>query len=399
MAEDKRTLDEIMAAARGVRRPSPPVDDAPPPREVEGAPPPVDDAPAGPWKCLKVWTPPDGEPPPTDWLLWMGAAPEPGRPRPRDTAPMMRRGKVGLLSARGGTGKSAALCGLALAVRTGRPWLQEPMRAGDQGAPGFGVDARARGGLVALLMGEEDLPELDRRLCKAAELMGLSAAELRAAAAGLVVAPLAGVEAALVEGAPGAYALGARAEALCAELEAHAKALGGVWSAVLLDPLSRFGGAACETDNAAATLAITALERLTQLPGNPAVLVAHHERKGGGDGADAVRGASALVDGARWVGRLTVVQAPDKERRGEVGPYRPVVDGAAASMVRLEVAKTNYTGPMEPRLLTVADGGIRAARKAERDELAAVLAEAAAEKKAPPTKKDTKKARPTDPGV
>jgi RecA-family ATPase len=312
---------------------------------------------------------------------------------------MMRRGKVGLLSARGGTGKSAALCGLALAVRTGKPWLQEPMRAGDQGAPGFGVDPGARGGLVALLMGEEDLPELDRRLWKAAELMGLDAAERRTAAAGLVVAPLAGVEAALVEGAPGAYALGPRAEALCAELEARAEALGGVWSAVLLDPLSRFGGPACETDNAAATLAIQALERLTQLPGKPAVLVAHHERKGGGDGADAVRGASALVDGARWVGRLTVVQAPDKERRGEVGPYRPVVDGAAASMVRLEVAKTNYTGPMEPRLLTVAGGGIRAARKAERDELAAVLAEAAAEKKAPPTKKDTKKARPTDPGV
>jgi RecA-family ATPase len=309
---------------------------------------------------------------------------------------MMRRGKVGLLSARGGTGKSAALCGLALAVRTGKPWLQEPMRAGDQGAPGFGVDRSARGGLVALLMGEEDLPELDRRLWKAAELMGLDAAERRAAAAGLVIAPLAGVEAALVEGAPGAYVLAV--EALYAALEARAEALGGVWSAVLLDPLSRFGGAACETDNAAATLAIQALERLTQLPGNPAVLVAHHERKGGGDGADAVRGASALVDGARWVGRLTVVQAPDKERRGEVGPYRPVVDGAAASMVRLDVAKTNYTGPMEPRLLTVAGGGIRAARKAERDELAAVLADAA-EKKAPPTKKDTKKAPPGGPGV
>jgi hypothetical protein len=51
------------------------VDEAPPPREVEGAPPPMDEAPAGPWGRLAVWTPPDGEPPPPDWLLWTGAAP------------------------------------------------------------------------------------------------------------------------------------------------------------------------------------------------------------------------------------------------------------------------------------------------------------------------------------
>jgi RecA-family ATPase len=275
------------------------------------------------------------EPPPRRWLLM--------RQGKNGDVGMFPAGKVGILSAPGGTGKTMALAGLALAVATGRAWLQAG-GAGDKGKPGglgFPVASRGR---VALLLGEEDAEDIGSRLYYSARLMDLTADEAELAARRVIVGPLAGEDVSLVteDGE-----LSARAAALYACLEAMSDE-NDHWALILVDPLSRFGGIGAEADNALATRAIQALERLTRLPGRPAVLMAHHERKGGGEGAEAVRGASAIVDGARWVARLSPVKTKPGGKRWTTEK--------GDRCVSFEVVKTNYGPPLDEPLVLVLDG-------------------------------------------
>ena len=333
-----------------------------------------EEADAGVWPLSRLVSVELAEaPPPRRWLLRQSTGDE--------ADPLFPLGKVGILSAAGGTGKSMALCGLALAVATGRPWLQAGR--GAQGPAGFGVVTPGR---VALLLAEEDREEVIRRLYQAARLMGLSAAERGAAVDRLWIGALAGEPVELVERdndgnvneTPRARGLRAR---LAAEAEAdlrqraegvaeHLAAEAGPdgWALVIVDPLSRFGGVDTETDNGAATRAIQALEALTKLPGGPAVMVAHHERKGSAKdesaGQDAVRGSSAIVDGARWVARLVPVMVGGERWKAP--------DGSRA--VSFLLVKTNYTPPLSERArLLVLDSGhhgaLRVATKAEAAEL------------------------------
>ena len=327
----------------------------------------LDDVPRGPWddeaEVEGVRRPAEGdpwarlvplaaaalttEPPPRRWLLM--------RQGKNGDVGMFPAGKVGILSAPGGTGKTMALAGLALAVATGRAWLQAG-GAGDKGKPGglgFPVASRGR---VALLLGEEDAEDIGSRLYYSARLMDLTADEAELAARRVIVGPLAGEDVSLVteDGE-----LSARAAALYARLEALSDE-NDPWALILVDPLSRFGGIGAEADNALATRAIQALERLTRLPGRPAVLMAHHERKGGGEGAEAVRGASAIVDGARWVARLSPVKTMMGRRWTTKNGDR---------CVTFEVVKTNYGPPLDgPRVLVLdgkRHGALRAAFNGE----------------------------------
>lgn len=256
------------------------------------------------------------------WLLWR----QPKRPE-NDGGGLLVSGRVGLLAAPGGAGKSMALAQLALSVATGKPWFGE-----------FGVAPEFVGRRVLLAMGEEDAEEIHRRLFYAAKGMGLTDSERRTAEAAILPLPLMGKEAALTTGATGGASAGPTplVAQFLAKLEAS-----GPWALLVFDPLSRFAGPDAETDNAAATRLIEAFERFTEAPGNPAVLVAHHTRKarndGTGDGADAARGASALVDGVRWVGSLIPEEAG--------GP------------VKFKVVKSNYAPPPEALTLLRDEGG------------------------------------------
>jgi RecA-family ATPase len=311
----------------------------------------LDDVPRGPWddeaEVEGARRPAEGDP----WarLVPLAAAALTTKPEPRrwllmryaekGTVGMFPAGKVGILSAPGGTGKTMALAGLALAVATGRAWLEGGRASGPNGR-GFPV---ASPGRVALLLGEEDADDIGSRLYYSARLMELRDAEAELAARRVIVGPLAGEDVSLVteDGE-----VSARAAALYARLEALSDE-NDPWALILVDPLSRFGGIGAEADNALATRAIQALERLTRLPGRPAVLMAHHERKGGGEGAEAVRGASAIVDGARWVARLSPVKTRTGKRWTNKNGDR---------CVSFEVVKTNYGPPLdEPRVL-VLDG-------------------------------------------
>lgn len=237
--------------------------------------------------------------------------------RPNEFAPelavgVMQRGKVGLLVAEGGAGKTIALIQLALAIATGRKWLDY-----------FGVVP----GRVCIALAEEDRDEMHRRFYALAKAMRLTDAQVALADERVVAVPLSGISARFL------MPNGERAPFL-AEMKARLNDGLGPWSLIILDPLSRFAGADTEKDNAAATLFIEAAESLISAPGGPAVLIAHHTNKlsrteGAGLAAKAgnARGASALTDGARWACEL--------QSRGD--------DGA-----RLTVTKSNYAGQGHP---------------------------------------------------
>lgn len=284
------------------------------------------------------------EPPPREYLLHV---PDPGGPEGRG-AGLLARGIPAILSAGGGSGKTFALVGLALAIVTRSPWLgRYPVGAGTIGR-------------CALLLGEEPLEEVRRRLHTQARALGLSLSRLEER---LLILPGAGAgDLALTQAQDGGRPAHTEwAEDLYAYLEAEA-APG--WDAIILDPLSHFAGPDTEKDNAAATRLMQVLTRFTRLPGGPVVLMAHHERKPGKeDGGEAsassasVRGASAIVDNARWVARL----------HSELGGVPYGVE--ALGLARLRVTKSNYAPPNDNRdgdlLLRVEGGALRAPTLAE----------------------------------
>ena len=327
----------------------------PPPGARKGAPSePGPDVKAHPW----TWPPVEWlteEPPRREYLLHDAPT---GFGTETRGAGMLPRGKVGLLAAAGGVGKTYALCGLALAVVTRRPWLGH-----------FPVGEGCHGRAV-LILGEEDPGELQRRLHVQARAMELTR-EQRAAVVGILALPGASLDAlALTQPEEhGTRAATPYAGALFEHLKRIADKTGKGWDVVILDPLSRFAGPDVEKDNSAATRLIQVLERFTTLPGNPAVIVAHHtsqtSRKEGPAelataAATAVRGATGLTDGSRWVATLDEVA---------VSPLANLPGHA-----RFRVVKSNY-GRFPPGSLLLtreeAGGGLRAATRTERDALAA----------------------------
>lgn len=266
------------------------------------------------WKTLGEWGSLDREPPARRWLL----------DRPDEETNGARHvgvlplGKVGMLIAAGGVGKTMALIQFGLAVATGRKWLDY-----------FGVVNEGR---VLLALGEEDEEEIWRRVYQAALAMRLTDAQVEKARRNIVALPLAGTVVNLIKSEDGETAETAIMSALKKRLND-----GPDWRALVFDPLSRFAGFDSEKDNAAATTFISVMESFTKAPGRPTVLIAHHTNKASrqegaerGNAANA-RGASALVDGVRWAASLD-----------------PLTDGT----VSFKVTKTNYSMGFDPVVLT-----------------------------------------------
>lgn len=243
--------------------------------------------------------------------------------------PFLPQGKVGMFVAPGGTGKTQALSQLAVSVATGQPWLDCCQVASIPGK-------HPSNGRVLLALGEEDSPEISRRInpyirhCLETasdknEFQKLLTSNLKPLA-------LDGVGPRMISAKTDGYNPEPFFDALYKVLEQDGKP----WRLIILDPGSRFMGPDCETDNNAATRFIELLEQLTKLPGNPTVLLAHHTRKGTGKGddssKDASRGASALTDGARWVAQL----APATDDEGK----------SIGTIKKITVNKSNYTPPL-----------------------------------------------------
>jgi len=285
--------------------------------------------PAGPALDWRRGLPPR-EPPTPDWLLM-----EPAEPYALGIFPV---GKVGLLAAPGGIGKSSALAWLALSVATGRPW--------------FGLSI-PRPGRVALILGEETAVDVDRKLFFGARALKLTAEEREQVNKNVLSMGTAGKNVTLLRtDRAGNLYPSPFAEHLFGGLSQE-----GPFRAILLDPLSRFSHAETEVDAAAATRTVEALERLTTLPGNPAVLVAHQSRKSGkneghtGMTGDDIRGSSALRDGVRWAAVLDLLESRPSEK---------------TPMIRLSVVKSNVGRIPTPALAVRESGGaLRDASAAE----------------------------------
>ncbi len=277
---------------------------------------------------------------PADWLSgakwyreYASEKPEPARMLlEMDGAGFMPQGKVAILAAPGGSGKTALATQLALSIATGHPFLKNAIPA--------------NAGPVAMLLGEEDETEVHRRLHGAADAMKLTAkdengaddvGELVRAGKNLLTLPLAGLSVRLAGQSQGEE-VEKRLDDLCARLEAEIEAhKADGWSAIIVDPLSRFGGVEMEISASEATDTVIALERLTKLPGNPTVICVHHTRKSGSKdhvAVDSVRGHSALKDAARWV--AVINSADGDEQTLEYNPNVP-------PKFTLRVVKSNYT--------------------------------------------------------
>lgn len=275
-------------------------------------------------------------PPHRRWLLELAGLDADTGERSTGVLPL---GKVGMLAAAGAAGKTMALVQLALAVATGREWLD--------------TYTTPNPGHVLLALGEEDIEEVRRRIFYAAKLMRLTDEQRQLAADRIVALPLAGTRLALTEP-------GAETSPVLEELTDLLNESGHEWRLIVLDPLSRFAGCDTEKDNAAATIFIEAVETLLEVPGRPTVLLAHHTNKSsrGDDGnataTNAVRGSSGLTDGARWVSQLEPYKLEFKDDEDRV---------------TLAFSKTNYTRRLPRLVLVRCDGGaLRAETEAERKE-------------------------------
>jgi len=204
---------------------------------------------------------------------------------------MFARGTTGLLASTGGVGKTYALIDLAVAVAAGDRWL--------------GTFSVSRPGHVLLALGEEDLAEARRRIDRVLNARRIAPTSRREIAKRLDLLPLAGTPTALTTAArDGKIEATEHYDNLVSALEQR----GVEWSLIILDPLSRWAGGGVELDNEAATRFVQIIETLTNAPGNPAVMVAHHSSKAGArEGAADARGVSGIRDGVRWMATLDPV--------------------------------------------------------------------------------------------
>ena len=281
----------------------------------------------------------DKPPPPPRFLLRLTPAQD-GSALGGDDIPWMPRGAVCLLTAPGGTGKSTLLAAVALSVAVGRDLIT-----------GLRPEELAKGQRVLFVLGEEDKAKVRRMFYTAGKVLGLKDAEKDRAARHLFTLAGSGEILRLYDEVErrDTYT-GSSINRLTTEPTLFAEVLRErltkredrepPWALVVMDPGSRFSGARDENDNAAATRFIQALEVLRSVPDEPTILLAHHTGKGqSAAGQDSARGASALVDGARWHATLQREQFKNADEK-------------APHAIRVEVSKSNDT-PTAPRMPTL----------------------------------------------
>lgn len=226
-----------------------------------------------------------------------------------------RRG-VAILGAAGGAGKSFLEVDAAVSIATK--------------APLAGVLMPENAGRVLIVSAEDPHDEYQRRIYDVAKAKRVTS--IPEGSIEIIDVHDAHVPLLTPEGEPTDHA-----RALVEYVERH-----GPFDLVEIDPVARLAGANIDGDNTAATALITVLESIATAA-KGLVLAAHHTsqlaRRGGIIDATALRGATALGDGARMVLVLTVEEVPhadpgDRERLGEI--------------VTLHRAKANHVRRWEP---------------------------------------------------
>lgn len=241
-------------------------------------------------------------------------------PEPLDYVwPGLLAGSVGALVAPGGVGKSFWALAAAIAVACDVP-----------GGDILGL-APPSSGRVVYLAAEDPEPVLHHRLHTIGKK--LPAQVRKSVASRLSVVPVVGSLFDIAD---------PQSLDIIIELCSDARLL-------VIDTLSRVHRLD-ENSNSDMARLVARLEYIAASTG-AAVLYLHHVSKGSQwvgqtDSQAAVRGASALVDNARWVGSLSVMSESEASRYAAPGERSPVGDARRKRFVRFATSKQNY-GPAE----------------------------------------------------
>lgn len=225
-------------------------------------------------------------------------------------------GKLGVLVAEGGTGKSFLALELALSVAMGQKLID-----------GF---TPSKAGRVLCLFGEDDKPIIVRRLDAICKALNLPPTSLDVLFKNNMLEIIAGKSAPLfMPGGPLRSPAFKELESRCRE---------NAYRLVIVDPLIAFAGIENENDNAMMQQVALALIELANACGG-AVLTLHHANKSGtssGNMSQALsRGASSLLCAARWVAALRTLS--DKEAESF-----DLDAGQAENHLELRIAKNSY---------------------------------------------------------
>jgi 5S rRNA maturation endonuclease (ribonuclease M5) len=260
---------------------------------------------------------------------WLTEQPPPREYLMRDTR--TGRGAIpargfGLLGAMGGGGKSFAGIQAAIALATATPW--------------FGVFRPDRAAKSLIVSIEDPADEIRRRVYDVACHHGI--ADIPEGAIDIVDVHDVHVPLLTPDAQP---------TDLVRDLIAFIKGR-GPYGLVYLDPIARIAGANIDADNTAATALVSVCEQISTAAGG-FVLGAHHTsqaaRQGDRRDATALRGATALGDGARLVLLLTVAEIELEDER---------LSEHLGEIVTITRAKANHVRRWEPIQLRRSEHGV-----------------------------------------
>jgi RecA-family ATPase len=260
-------------------------------------------------------------------------------------------GKVGVIVAPGGTGKSWFLVQAGVSVATGIP-LADAWQVGETGS-------------VLMLLAEDDDEELHRRLDVVMGQLAMAGqfdaiAMLRE---NLIIKSMAGENNLMTEAN---VAHEVELTAYVDRLIATAKLIPNL-KLIVFDPVSRFRGGD-ENKAQDTTRFVEALERVAQATGAN-ILCAHHANKGSMNSDDqnqsASRGSSALTDGVRWQLNLATMTKAESTNFG-------IYPNERNFYLTATITKNNYAPPQPGIVLKRGTGGYlhRVALASQKDQVA-----------------------------
>ncbi|MDX2054070.1 MAG: AAA family ATPase [Polyangiaceae bacterium] len=245
---------------------------------------------------------------PAIWLSSLDLATEPPKRRwlfndvrSGKPVPLLRRGKVFVLAADGGVGKSFIALLMAVCLGLGRKLFDA-------------FQPEVNCGRIALLMGEDDAEECQDRLYRICNALGLGAEERLQVQEKILLFLLTGHEVSFLSVDQAHNPRRTEfLEAIVQRLNDEAEKGGFEWAFVAIDPLARFASGNAESDNGLATAFVQAVESIAiRVTGEPGVMVTHHSSKTSGraGGAD-VRGVTGLRNGFRAAFTLSKVRTAE----------------------------------------------------------------------------------------
>lgn len=239
---------------------------------------------------------------------------------------------VGSIIAAGGTGKSFLAMHIAVSVSSGSSL--------------FGKYLPTAPSKVIFISGEDDLPELQRRLHKATK--GLPPYLGRNIDQNLHFIDLAdSFELFTERSSKGEVSITQVPNLICSQIKG---AVGDGIGLVIIDPVSRFRGG--EENLAADTTRFVQALQIIRDQLNTCVLTLHHVNKNAGtNGASQnnARGSSAFIDGVRLVYQLNPLSDSELKKYGDTSTL--------PKLLTLQSVKSNYGKPIDPLLLSRCDDG------------------------------------------